>query len=139
MLENVTLLCFYCTQASRVSCDKDGIMIKFTYHLNQDNIELQASNWCGLERVFINGKVVSRKFNFGLQSMHDVLLNNGKKCRFQLIVDPQTELVSCRIYKQNQLVTILKQGKKQLQKSQFLIETSFVVLCIAMLSVYWLS
>lgn len=114
-------------------------MIKFTYHLNQDNIELQASNWSGLERVFINGKVVSRKFNFGLQSMHDVLLNNGKKCRFQLIVDPQTELVSCRIYKQNQLVTILKQGKKQLQKSQFLIETSFVVLCIAMLSVYWLS
>lgn len=114
-------------------------MIKFSYLLNQDNIELRASNWCGLERVLINGKVVSRKFNFGLQSMHDVLLNNGKKCRFQLVVDPQTELISCRIYKQNQLVTILKQGKKQLQKSQLLIEASFVIMCIAMLSLYWLS
>ncbi|GGP38749.1 hypothetical protein [Shewanella saliphila] len=114
-------------------------MIKFSYLLNQDNIELQASNWCGLERVFINGKVVSRKFNFGLQSMHDVLLDNGKKCRFQLITDPQTSLISCRIYKQNQLVTILKQGKKQLQKSQFMIESGFVIVCVGMLSMYLLS
>jgi len=113
-------------------------MIKFIYHLNQDNIELQASNWCGLERVFINGKVVSRKFNFGLQSMHDVLLNNGNKCRFQLVVDPITELVSCRIYKQNKLITILQQGKKQLQQSQFLIETSFAIVGLCMLSLYWL-
>jgi hypothetical protein len=116
-----------------------SIMIKFSYHLNQDNIELHASNWCGLERVFINGKVVSRKFNFGLQSMHDVLLDNGKKCRFQLIANPQTSLISCRIYKQNQLVTILKQGQKQLQKSQFMIESGFVIVCVGMLSMYLLS
>ena len=114
-------------------------MIRFTYHLNQDDIELQASNWCGLERVIVNGNIVSKKFNFGLQSIHDVILNNGKKCRFQLMIDPQTELLTCRIYKQNQLITILKQGKKQLVQSRWIIEAGLAILGGSMISLLLLS
>ena len=111
-------------------------MIKFSYLLNQDNFELQASNWCGLEKVLLNGKVVSQKFNFGILSNHDILLKNGKKYNLQLLVDPQTDLLTCRIYNQQNLITVLKQGKNQVQKSQRLIETGLVCILFSLVTVY---
>jgi hypothetical protein len=111
-------------------------MIKFNYLLNQDNFELQASDWCGLEKVMLNGKVVSKKFNFGILSCHDILLNDGHKYQCKLLVDPQTDLLTCRIYNQQNLVTVLKQGKNQLQKSQRLIEAGLVCILFLLLTVY---
>ncbi|QIR14777.1 hypothetical protein HBH39_10005 [Shewanella aestuarii] len=111
-------------------------MIRFNYHLNQDNFELQASNWSGLEKVVVNGQVVSKKFNFGVLSKHDVLLKNGAKYSFQLLVDPKTELLTCRIYKQHRLLTVLKQSKQQLQKSQRVLEVGLVVMMCSLLSIY---
>lgn len=43
-------------------------MIRFKYDLNQDVVELQASNWSGLERVFVNGQMVSHKLNLSLRA-----------------------------------------------------------------------
>ncbi|WP_434926398.1 hypothetical protein [Shewanella sp. HL-SH2] len=114
-------------------------MIKFNYLLNQDNFELQASDWCGLEKVMLNGKVVSKKFNFGILSCHDILLNDGHKYQCKLLVDPQTDLLTCRIYNQRRLVTVLRQGKKQLQQSQRLIEASLMTLLLSLLVIYILA
>ena len=93
-------------------------MVSFKYSLNQDSVELQASEWFGLERVFVNGQVVSSKLNFGQNSVHNVNLGDGQPCRFQLLIDPQTDELTCRIYKRNQLITSLKQGKESLVQRQ---------------------
>ncbi|MEI6860143.1 MAG: hypothetical protein V5788_10310 [Shewanella sp.] len=93
-------------------------MVTFRYDLNQDVIELQASNWCGLEQVFINGKRVSRKLNFSQDSEHNIQLNDGKPCRFQLFIDPDSEEMICRVYRSNSLVTSINQGKDNLLQSR---------------------
>ncbi|MBT1445813.1 hypothetical protein KJI95_15005 [Shewanella sp. JM162201] len=93
-------------------------MISFKYCLNQDCVELKASDWFGLERVFVNGKMVSSKLNFGGQSEHSIPLHDGHRARFQLLIDPQTEEIMCRIYKKGELVASLKQGKEQLHRSR---------------------
>ncbi|NRD73779.1 hypothetical protein HQQ94_11130 [Shewanella sp. VB17] len=93
-------------------------MVTFKYDLNQDVIELQASNWCGLEQVYINGKMVSRKLNFRQRSEHKIQLDDGNHCKFQLLIDPTSELMICRIYKKNFLITSIKQGKGSLLRSR---------------------
>ncbi|MCG9731708.1 hypothetical protein L1D44_18090 [Shewanella sp. Isolate13] len=103
-------------------------MVTFKYALNQDDIELQASDWCGLEQIFINGKRVSSKLNFGQQSEHSLMLNDGKPAKLQLLLDPMTEQLICRIYKQNNLVASLKQGKKELYRSRQQIQQSMLAI-----------
>ncbi len=98
-------------------------MISFKYNFNQDLVELQASNWIGLEQVFVNGECVSRKLNFRPQSEHEVKLHDGKPCKFQLFIDPYSEQMVCRIYKHNNLITSLKQGKKNLTQSRLLLQS----------------
>ncbi|ACA86987.1 hypothetical protein [Shewanella woodyi] len=93
-------------------------MVTFKYDLNQDIVELQASNWCGLEQVYINGKRVSRKLNFGQHSEHEVKLHDGNPCKFQLLIDPSSEQMVCRIYRKNNLVASIKQGKENLSQSR---------------------
>ena len=88
-------------------------MVIFKYALNQDNIELQASNWSGLEQMFINGKRVSRKLNFGQHSQHDMTLHDGKAATLLLLLEPNTDQLVCHIYKQNNLVASLTQPKKE--------------------------
>lgn len=114
-------------------------MITFKYQLNQNNIVLKVSNWCGLERVFVDGKLVSQKFNFGISSKHNVVLNNGKKCRLQLLIDSQTNLLSCRVYKQNNLVTTLRQGKKQLLASLRMFEAAAIGTTLTLASLIAIS
>ncbi|MGG7093579.1 hypothetical protein ACN0IJ_08015 [Shewanella indica] len=89
------------------------MMLRFGYEVEQQKVELQASNWNGFERLFVDGKMVSSKFNLGLKSEHSFELRNGARCRMQLLVDPTTELTICRIYKCNRLLASLKQGKQQ--------------------------
>ncbi len=113
-------------------------MVCFKYDLNQNNIELKASNWSGFEQLFINGQRVSSKFNLGLTSEHSVKLSNGINCRFQLLIDPQTEQLMCRIYQQNKLVASLKQGSQNLLNSQRLLsQTSLVAGLVLVSFVLW--
>ena len=93
-------------------------MVTFKYDLNQDVIELKASNWCGLEQVYINGKMVSRKLNFKQRSEHEIQLDDGNPFKFQLLIDPKSEQMVCRIYKKNFLIASIKQGKGSLLRSQ---------------------
>ncbi len=102
-------------------------MVSFKYELNQDSVELQASDWFGIERVFVNGLMVSRKFNFGPNSVHKVQLNDGHQCSFKLFIDPQTDELTCRIYKHNQLITSLKQGKNSLIQGQRLLQQGLLL------------
>lgn len=97
-------------------------MVSFKYELDEDSIELQASDWFGLERVFINGRVVSHKLNFGQNSEHSIKLNDGNQYRFKLFINPQTEELTCRIYKHSQLITSLKQGKRSLIQRQRMLQ-----------------
>ncbi|MGS0680174.1 hypothetical protein ACVBIL_03320 [Shewanella sp. 125m-7] len=112
-------------------------MAIFKYALNQDNIELQASNWCGLEQMYINGKRVSRKLNFGQQSEHSIVLNDGKPAKLYLLLDPMTEQLICRIYKQNNLVASLRQEKKELYRSRQLTQQG--ILAIGLIIVFLLT
>ncbi|MGL5392002.1 MAG: hypothetical protein ACRDA8_11635 [Shewanella sp.] len=108
-------------------------MIRFKYALNGNELELQASNWNGLERVLVNGQQVSRKRNFKPQREHSIQRKGGERCKFEVLIDPQTNELMCRIYKQNQLVTSLKQGKDNLLASQRLLQHStlfFGLLCL---------
>lgn len=93
-------------------------MIHFKYDITPDVVELQASNWSGLERVFVNGQMVSHKLNFKPQSEHTIQLKDGAPCKFKLLIDPQTDELMCRIYKQNKLVASLKQGKENVLVSR---------------------
>ena len=111
-------------------------MVCFKYDLNQENIELQASNWCGLEQAYVNGKRVSRKLNFGHNSEHQVVLKDGKPARLHLFLDPATEQLICRIYKQNNLVASLKQGKRELYRSRLMRQQS--ILALGLLAVFLL-
>ncbi|MCG9711640.1 hypothetical protein L1D32_13220 [Shewanella insulae] len=106
-------------------------MISFKYHFNQDLVELQASNWIGLEQVFVNGKRVSRKLNFGPKSEHEVQLHSGDPCKFQLFIDPNSEQMICRIYKQNRLITSIKQGKENLMQSRMLLQSVIIVMAVS--------
>ncbi|WP_076413568.1 hypothetical protein [Shewanella sp. UCD-KL12] len=108
-------------------------MVTFKYDLNQDEVELQASNWSGLEQVFVNGKRVSRKLNFGQNSEHQVHLNDGKPCRFQLLIDPTSEEMICRIYKSNSLITSINQGKENLSQSRKLLQNLVIFTTLASL------
>lgn len=98
-------------------------MISFKYDFTQDVVELQASDWCGLEQVFVNGKRVSRKLNFGPKSEHQIKLHDGNPCKFQLFIDPNSEQMICRIYKKNRLITSIKQGKQNLLQSRQLLHS----------------
>ncbi|MCH1931366.1 hypothetical protein L9G16_14355 [Shewanella sp. A25] len=102
-------------------------MVSFKYELNNDSVELQASDWFGLERVFVNGQQVSSKLNFGPKSVHNICLNDGQQCSFKLFIDPQTDELTCRIYKHNQLITSLKQGKNNLIQGQRLLQHSLLL------------
>jgi hypothetical protein len=110
-------------------------MIRFQYNFCHDNIELQASNWSGLERVLVNGKPISSKINFGPKSTHYVQLHDGDPCKFQLRIDPQTEELTCQIFKQNQLIASLKQGQQQLTLSRYLLDIGILFICSSMLGI----
>lgn len=110
-------------------------MVCFKYDLNQEHIELQASNWCGLEQAYVNGKRVSRKLNFGQQSEHNMILKDGKAARLHLFLDPMTEQLICRIYKQNNLVASLKQGKKELCRSRLMLQQVILTIGLGLLTV----
>ncbi|WOT06510.1 hypothetical protein [Shewanella youngdeokensis] len=112
-------------------------MISFKYDLNHENIEVQASNWCGLEQTFVNGQRVSSKLNFGHQSEHSVTLKDGKPATLHLFLDPTTEQLICEIYKQNNLVACLKQGKKELYRSRQKIQQT--ILGIGLFAVFILT
>jgi hypothetical protein len=114
-------------------------MICFKYHLNQDSVELRASDWCGLERVFVNGQMVSSKLNFGQQSEHTVALKDGDPCRFQLMLDPQTEQLICRIYKQDRLIASLKEGKEHLLRGQRSLQYGVLATSVVMLMAMYLG
>ncbi|MCS6239159.1 hypothetical protein [Shewanella baltica] len=109
-------------------------MIRFKYDLNQDVVELQASNWSGLERVFVNGQMVSHKLNFKPQSEHTIQLKDGAPCKLELLIDPQTDELMCRIYKQHTLVASLKQGKENLLASRRYLQHS--VIAVSLLCVF---
>lgn len=87
--------------------------MRFQYQVDQDIIELKASNWFGLEEVFLNGQSVIKTYNFSPFSNHKVKLTNGHNCRFQLFVDPTNNQVVCRVYKKEQLLARLTQHKKE--------------------------
>ncbi|MCC4832922.1 hypothetical protein Q4601_03450 [Shewanella sp. 1_MG-2023] len=114
-------------------------MTSFKYQLNQEKIELLASDWIGLERVLVNDKIVSTKVNFGQRSTHKIELKSGKPCRLQLLIDPQTEQLTCRLYKQNQLIASLKQGKQSLLSSKTFFEATMMLACMSSLGLYWIS
>ncbi|QDF75715.1 MULTISPECIES: hypothetical protein [Shewanella] len=108
-------------------------MISFKYNFNQDLVELQASNWIGLEQVFVNGKRVSRKLNFGPKSEHQVKLHDGKPCKFQLFIDPNSDQMICRIYKHNRLIASIKQGKENLMQSRLMLQSVIILTAISAL------
>jgi hypothetical protein len=112
-------------------------MIRFQYDFFGDNVELQASDWLGLERVLLNGKPVSHKINFGPKSTHYVELKDGLPCRFQLLIDPQTDLLTCQIFKQNQLIASLKQGRSQLSLSRFQLDAGIILACTLLFTMYY--
>lgn len=112
-------------------------MVIFKYALNQDNIELQASNWSGLEQMFINGKRVSRKLNFGQHSQHDMTLHDGKAATLLLLLEPNTDQLVCHIYKQNNLVASLTQPKKEPYLHRQLAQQA--ILSIGLILVFFLT
>ncbi|MFQ6371709.1 hypothetical protein [Shewanella sp. YIC-542] len=83
-------------------------MVRFSYNVAQHLLELQASDWTGMERLYVDGELVSRKFSFSPQSEHRVRLHNGDSCRCQLLYDPNRAQTLCRIYHQGKLLTSLK-------------------------------
>ena len=52
-----------------------------------------------------------KKRNFKGYSEHLIELSEGSSCKLQLITDPSTETLICRIYLQNQHIISLKQSK----------------------------
>ncbi|GIU27207.1 hypothetical protein L2719_11655 [Shewanella schlegeliana] len=103
-------------------------MVTFKFAINQDDIELQASDWCGLEKIYINGQHISSKLNFSQQSEYTLMLNDGKAAKLHLLLDPITEQLVCRIYKQNNLVASLKQGKRELYRSRLQIQQGMLAI-----------
>jgi hypothetical protein len=113
-------------------------MIRFQYDFCSDQIELQASDWSGVERLLLNGKPVSSKINFGPNSTHYVKLQDGKPCKLQLQLDPQTNLLTCQVFQQNQLIAILKQGKQHLTLSRHNLDMAIFFSCSAILAMIML-
>jgi hypothetical protein len=109
-------------------------MIRFQYDFFSDQIELQASNWSGMERLLLNGKPISSKLNFGPNSTHYVKLHDGKPCKLKLQLDPQTNLLTCQVFLQNQLIAILKQGKQHLALSRHNLDMVIFFGCSAILA-----
>ncbi|QSX32061.1 hypothetical protein JYB87_09670 [Shewanella avicenniae] len=83
-------------------------MVRFSYDVAHHKVEFCASDWTGLEHLTVNGKTVSRKFNFAPQSEHEFELTNGDNCKLQLLTDANGEQTICRIYRRNELITSLK-------------------------------
>ncbi|MBR9727816.1 hypothetical protein ACFOD0_02280 [Shewanella intestini] len=113
-------------------------MITFNYRINHNLIVLKISNWCGLESVFLNGKLVSRKFNFGAFSIHNVALRNGKLCKLQLFIDAKSNLLTCRVYNQEKLMITLKEGKKHLLESKRYLEIGSLLCSLSLIGILYL-
>ncbi|MBV7314571.1 hypothetical protein [Shewanella sp. NIFS-20-20] len=108
-------------------------MVNFDYIINQQLLKIEASSWCGLERVFLNGHLVSFKFNFGRSSRHIFSLNNGQQCQLTLHIDPDSHQLRCRIYKNQHLLTSLVQGAEHLRDSQRQTKQIMVVASLGLL------
>ncbi|WP_298772102.1 hypothetical protein [uncultured Shewanella sp.] len=102
-------------------------MVKFQYDVNQQSIEINASNWCGLEKIYLDGKCVSRKINFTQQSEHNIQLKNGEAANFQLFLDPTTKALNCRIYSRDHLITCLQQTKSEVVRCRRFIQDFILV------------
>lgn len=102
-------------------------MVKFQYGVNQQLIEIKASNWCGLEQIYLDGKCVSRKINFSQQSEHCIQLKNGDPANFQLFLDPTTKALVCRIYDKDHLITSLKQTQHEVIRCKRFIQEFILV------------
>ncbi|WP_417762516.1 hypothetical protein [Shewanella sp.] len=83
-------------------------MVKFNYDIAHHKVEFSASEWTGLESLSVNGKTVSRKFNFAPQTEHTFELTNGDNCKLQLLIDMTGSHTICRIYRRDELITSLK-------------------------------
>ncbi|MCL1126794.1 hypothetical protein [Shewanella surugensis] len=102
-------------------------MVKFQYDVDQQLVEIKASNWCGLEQIFLDGKCVSRKINFSQHSEHSIQLKNGDLTNFRLFLDPTTKALVCHIYDKNQLIISLTQAQYEVIRCRRFIQEFILV------------
>ncbi|RLV58389.1 hypothetical protein D5018_17535 [Parashewanella curva] len=105
-------------------------MVRFQYQIDQDTVELQACNWFGMERLIVNGEQVAKRININNSSSHHFQLSSGKHCRFQMFVDPVSDLLICRIYKNETLLASLKQGRQNRAREHKKLNTALIILVI---------
>ncbi len=112
--------------------------MRFQYQVDQDTVELKASNWFGLEELFLNGQPVKRTYNFSPFSDHSIRLSNGHNCRFQLFVDPSNNEVVCRVYKKDKLLARLTHHKRTQNTAHNIINGVLIVIGIISLALFTL-
>ena len=111
-------------------------IVRFQYQVDQDIVELKASNWFGLEEMFLNGRPIKRTYNFSPISDHSIKLSNGHKCRFQLFVDPTNNQVVCRVYKKGKLLARLTQHQQTQYTTNKFINGALMIIGIISLALF---
>ncbi|MBM7074270.1 hypothetical protein JQC92_19950 [Shewanella sp. 202IG2-18] len=113
--------------------------MRFQYQVDQDIVELKASNWFGMEELFLNGQSVKKVFNFSPSSDHKIKLSNGHNCRFQMFVDPTHNNVVCRVYKKDQLLARLTQNQNKQDTVNRIVNCALIAIGLGFIALFSLQ
>ncbi|MCL1037563.1 hypothetical protein L2750_10420 [Shewanella submarina] len=95
-------------------------MISFLHQDRGHTFKLQASNWAGWEKLWVDDKLVSQRFNISGQTEYQVSTESGNDYRLTTLVEPDSQLIICRLYRHHnrdfEHVCSLKQGKNHQQR-----------------------
>ncbi|MGI2261536.1 hypothetical protein [Shewanella sp. GXUN23E] len=113
-------------------------MISFLHRHQGHTFRFQASNWMGWETLWVDDELICRRFSISPQAEYNVKTTNGGNYRLTTLVEPDSQLIICRLYRHHnrafEHVCSIKQGRDhQMRQSRRLYILSACAMSAALL------
>ncbi|MCF1426605.1 MAG: hypothetical protein LPD71_01710 [Shewanella sp.] len=113
-------------------------MISFLHQHQGHTFRFQASNWMGWEKLWVDDELISRRFNISPHAEYVVKTASGNNYRLTTLVEPDSHLIICRLYRHHnrafEHVCSIKQGRDhQMRQNRYLYILSACAISAALL------